>query len=118
MYGRRHRLAGDLGIAVGDRDRAFLVQAEQHLRPLIAEIIDEAVVQPAIAGPRIEGDIGDVSCAQRIGHNIAAEARGVDARRHRTIEGGQARSLGRSLFDGFVSVARHVLSALCRPGGG
>ena len=101
-----------------DRDRAFLMQAEQHLRPLIAEIIDEAVVQPAIAGAGIERDIGNVGRAQRIRHDVAAEARGVDAGGHRTIEGGQARSLGGSFFDGFDSVARHVLSALGRPGGG
>ena len=81
-----------------DRDRAFLVQAEQHLRPFVAEIIDEAVVQPAIAGPRIEGDIGDVGRAQRIGHDVAAEASGVDARGHRTIDGGQARSLASVAF--------------------
>ena len=39
MHRRRHRLAGDFGIAMRDGDRAFLVQAEQHLRPLIAEVI-------------------------------------------------------------------------------
>ena len=88
MHRRRHRLAGDLGIAVRDGDRAFLVQAEQHLRPLVAEIIHQAVVQAAIAGARIERDIGDVERAQRVGHHVAAEAGGVDAGRHGAVEGG------------------------------
>ena len=86
MHRRRHRLAGDLGIAVRDGDRGFLVQAEQHLRPLIAEIVDQTVVQAAIAGARIERDIGNVERAQRVGHHVAAEAGGVDAGRDRAVD--------------------------------
>jgi hypothetical protein len=62
VHGGRHGFSGDLRIAVSDRHRAFLVQAQQHLRPLIAEIVDEAVVQAAIARTWIEGDVGDVRC--------------------------------------------------------
>ncbi len=53
-----HGLAGDLGVAMRDSPRGFLVQAQQHLRPLIAEIVDQTVVQAAIARTGIERDIG------------------------------------------------------------
>ena len=91
MHRRRHRAAGDLGIAMRDRDRAFLVQAEQHLRPLVAEIIDQRVMQAAIARARIERDIGNVEGAQRFGDHVAAEASRVAARRHRTFDRGLGR---------------------------
>ena len=74
MHRRRHGAARDLGPAVGDGDCVLLVQAQQHRGALVAEAIDEAVVQPAEAGSGIEGDVGDVERAQRIGGNIAAEA--------------------------------------------
>ncbi len=70
MHRADHRLAGDLGIAVGDGDGGFLVQAEQHLRLRIAEIVDDAVVQAAIARAGRERDIGDVerAAARRRSH--------------------------------------------------
>ena len=51
----------------------LLVQAEQQLRPFVAEIVDQAVVQSAVARAGIDGDIGDVERAQRIGDDVAAE---------------------------------------------
>ena len=63
MYRAHHRLAGHLGIAMGDGDGCFLVQTEQHLRLRIAEIIDDAVVQAAIARAGRQRDIGDVERA-------------------------------------------------------
>ena len=90
MHRRRHRLAGDLGVAMRDGDRAFLVQAEQHLRPLIAEVIDDAVVEAAIAGARIERDVGHAGGAQRVGRDIAAEGGRVDAGRLGPVDGGDA----------------------------
>ena len=51
-----HRLARRLGIAVRDRHRVVLVQAQQNARPLVAEVIDDAVVQAAIAGAGVEAD--------------------------------------------------------------
>ena len=74
-----HRLAGDLGVAVRDRDRGLLVQAEQHLRLLVAEEVDDAVVQPAVARAGIERDVGNVERAQRLGDDVAAEGRRVGA---------------------------------------
>ena len=61
VHGGGHRLAGHLGVAVRDRDRALLVQAEQHLRRLVAEIVDDRVVQAAIARAGIERDVGNVA---------------------------------------------------------
>ena len=83
-----HRLAGDLGVTVRDGDGALLVQAEQHLRRRIAEVVDEAVVQAAIARARRQRDVGDVEHAQRVGDDIAAERRCIHARRHRTLHRG------------------------------
>ncbi len=41
-----HRPLGHLGVAMGDGDRMLLVKAQQHLRPFVAEMVDEAVMQP------------------------------------------------------------------------
>jgi len=88
MDGRRHGLPCHLGIAVSDRHRAFLVQAQKQLRAFIAEIIDEAVVQAAIARARIEGDVRDVCRPQRVGNHVTAEAGGIDPCGNRAIEAG------------------------------
>ena len=93
-------LAGHLGIAVGDGDRGFLVQAEQHLRLRIAEIIDDAVVQAAIARARRERDIGNVERAQRVGDDVTAETRRIGAGRRRAFD----------LGDGGVGVGKRVRS--------
>ena len=94
MHGGDHGLAGDLGVAVSDGDGGFLVQAEQHLRLRIAEIIDDAVVQPAIARTRRKRDIGDVEGAQRVGDHVAAEAGRVGAGRGRAFDRGDRRVCG------------------------
>ena len=83
MHGRGHGLAGNFCITVRDGDGGLLMQAEQHLRRGIAEIIDDAVVQPAIARARGERDIGNVERAQRIGDHVAAETRRIGAGRRR-----------------------------------
>ena len=103
MHGGGHRLAGDLGIAMRDGDGGFLVQAEQHLRLRIAEIIDDAVVQPAIARARRERDIGDVERAQRVGDHVAAEAGRIGAGRGAGVRApataGSAVDLARAVAD-------------------
>ncbi len=68
-------------------DGRFLVQAQQHLRFLVAEEIDQAVVQAAIARPRIERDIGQVERAQRLGDDVAAESGGIRPRRNGPLDG-------------------------------
>ena len=87
MHRGRHRAAGDLGVAVRDRDRALLVQAQQHLRLLVAEEIDDAVVQPAIARAGIERNVGNIERAQRLGDDVAAEAGRVGAGWRGTFDG-------------------------------
>ena len=67
-----HRPARDLGPAMRQRHRTLLVQAQQHARPAIAEVVDEAVVQAAIARARVQCDIGDVEFADRRGDRVAA----------------------------------------------
>ena len=69
-----HRLFGDLGIALRDADGMFFMQADHHLRVAIAEIVDEAVVQAAVAGARRQRDIFHVETAQRLGHGIGSPA--------------------------------------------
>ena len=83
----RHRAAGHLGVAVGDRHSGLLMQAQEHLRRLVAEVVDDRVVQAAIARAGIECDIGNVEGAQRIGHDVAAEARRIGAGRDRPFKG-------------------------------
>ena len=72
MHGRGHGLAGYLGVALGDGDRAFLVQTEQHLRRLVAQEVDDRIVQPAIARAGIEREIGNVERAQHRRDAVAA----------------------------------------------
>jgi hypothetical protein len=55
-----------------ERHRALLVQAQQHARTRIAEMVDEAVVQAAIARSRVERHIGYVELADRGGDRVAA----------------------------------------------
>src|SRR6185503_17207057 len=74
-----------LGVAVGDRDRRLLVQAEQHLRALVAEVVDDAVVQAAVAGPRIEREVRDVERAQHRRHGVAAPDVVLRKNRNRTF---------------------------------
>ena len=69
-----HRPVGDLGIAVGDGDAVFLVQADNHLRFGIAEIIDDAVVETAETGARHQCNIIDADGPYGFGDGIAAPA--------------------------------------------
>src|SRR5262245_61147951 len=119
MHGGRHRPAGHLGIAMGDRHRAFLMQAQQHLRLFVAQIIDQAVVQPAVARAWIERDVRDIGRAQRIRDDIAAEAGSVHAGRNRAIERRQRVVTRRARLRAIVSVAgQYEGSAVVRPAGG
>src|ERR1051326_801541 len=57
VHDPHHRLAGRLGVAVGDLHGDLLVLAQQDRR-LVAAVIDQRVVQAAIRGAGIERDIG------------------------------------------------------------
>ena len=76
MHGDGHRSARYLGVAVRDRYRMLLVQAQQHLRVVVAEVVDEAVVQAAEACTGVERDVRNAKRAQRLGNDVAAELRG------------------------------------------
>ena len=66
-----HRPVGRLCIAMRDRHYVVLVQAKQHLRRAIAQVVHETVVEAAIAGAGIQGDVGDVKATQHLRRNIA-----------------------------------------------
>ena len=70
------RLARDARIAVRERDRALLVHAQQELRPRVAEMVDEAVVQAAEARAGRQRDVGNLERAQKLRDRIAAPAGG------------------------------------------
>jgi hypothetical protein len=76
----RERHSGDARIPVRECDRGFLVDAEQKLRPRVAEIVDEAVVQPAKARAGGQRDVGDRELAQELRDRIAAPGGGFDLR--------------------------------------
>src|SRR5204863_874329 len=65
--------AGDLRIALRDRDRMLFVQTEQHLRSRIAEEIDETVVETAIARAGIERDVRNAERAERRRDDVTTE---------------------------------------------
>ena len=67
-----HRLFRHLAVAVGDRNRMLFMQADDHLRIFVAQIIDDAVVKAAIARARDEGDIFEVEPAGHFGNHVAA----------------------------------------------
>ena len=56
MHDGDHRLALDAGVAVGDLHGDLFVLAEQHRRVVLA-VIDQRIVQSAIARPRIQRDV-------------------------------------------------------------
>ena len=63
VHRRRHRPAGHFGPPVREGDRAFLMQADKHPGSFVAEVIDDAVVQPAIARSRVQRDERDIESA-------------------------------------------------------
>ena len=73
MQHHAHHAARRLGVTVRDGDRRLLVQAKQHLRPLVSEVIHDAVVEPAVARAGIEREIRDVERAQHRGDRVAPQ---------------------------------------------
>ena len=39
-------------VAIGDRDRMFFMETNDHLRIVVTEVVDDAVMKTAIARPR------------------------------------------------------------------
>ena len=67
-----HRAVRGLGIAVGDREGVILMQAQQHLRIPVSEIVDKAVVEAAIARTGIQRDVLDTEASQHLGRHVAS----------------------------------------------
>jgi hypothetical protein len=70
-----------------------LVEAQHHARTLVSEMIDEAVVEPAKAGARIERHIGSVKGAQSFGNGVASDEGSDRWCRDRTFDRWNARAL-------------------------
>jgi hypothetical protein len=49
----------------------LFVKAQQQLRVGVAEMIDEAVVKPSVARPRIQRYVSDVEAAEEFGDDVA-----------------------------------------------
>src|SRR5215831_17182987 len=73
MHRGRHGPPRDLRPTVRNRDRMLLMQTQKHGGTFVPEPIDEAVMESAKAGPRVEGNVGNVKSAQGIGSDIAAK---------------------------------------------
>jgi hypothetical protein len=69
VHNRHHRLAGRLGVAVRNLHRDLLVLTEQKWR-IIAAVIDQRVVQPAVTGARIKRNIGKTVVLDQIDDNV------------------------------------------------
>ena len=67
-----HRPPGHLGVAVGDRDRVLLVQADEHPRIAVAGVVHQAVVQPAVARAGDQREVAQVQAAEEFGQRVAA----------------------------------------------
>ena len=72
VHHRAHHGAADFGIALCQRDGHLLVQAQQHLRMFVAQVIDQAVVQAAVTRPRIQGQIGQSQTSQALGNRVTS----------------------------------------------
>jgi len=86
VQGHRHGPAGHLGKPVRYGHRVLLVQAEEHLRALVAQVVHQAVVQPAKAGARRERNVGNLERPQRRRRHVAAEGRSVGQRSDGTLD--------------------------------
>ncbi len=68
-----HRLAGRLGVAVGDLHRDLLVLAQHHRR-LIAAVIDQRIVQAAEARAGIERDMREAVALDQVDDDVRLPA--------------------------------------------
>ena len=49
----------------------LLVETDDDLRPLVSQVLDQAVVQAAVARAGVEGDVRDLERAQHLGDGVA-----------------------------------------------
>ena len=64
-----HGLARHACVAMSDLYGDLLVLAEEHLRIVLA-IIDQRIVQSAIAGPRVQGDVFEPVAFDHVYDNV------------------------------------------------
>ena len=102
-----HRLFGDFRIALRNGNRMFLMQADQHLRIAVAEVIDHAVMQAAIARARRQRNIAQVKAAQHLGHGVRRPAKLGIAFGDQPV---LVVECGGCELDALVLVRRHILS--------
>ena len=98
----RQRPPARLCITMRDGDGMLFVQAEQDLGPFVAQVIDQAVMQPAVTCAGIERDEGDAEAAEHLRGDVAAPA---DARVER---------LGRLFAAGVLPCRRRVATGALR----
>ena len=72
VYRDGQRTPGHLRVAMGDRDRVLLVQADEQLRITVAVVVHQAVVQSPVARAGDERDVPQVETAQQLRQRIAA----------------------------------------------
>ncbi len=67
--------AGGLGVAVRHRHRDLLVRGEHHLRLVVTAVVDQRVMQAAIARARQQEDVVDVEPSEQLDHGVGPEFR-------------------------------------------
>jgi hypothetical protein len=60
---------------VRERHGSFFVQTHEHLGILVAEVVDDTIVETAIARPRYERRMLDLKAAQEFGDRVATPQR-------------------------------------------
>ncbi len=68
----RHGPLARLGEPVGHADGDLLVLAQDHLGHDVATVVDERIVQPAIAGARIQRRVRNLELLEQIDHDVRA----------------------------------------------
>ena len=98
VAGHRHRLAFDLGVALRHVDGDVLVHAGDDLG-LVVGVIDDGLVQAAIARGAIDRHIFDAERIEHVGHEVAAARGLIDriVRRRERLGGGLHRPGDRGL---------------------
>jgi hypothetical protein len=66
-----HGLLRHLAVAVGNRDRMLFVQADDHLRIAVAQIVDDAVVKATIAGAGHQSDVLQIEPSGYLCNDVA-----------------------------------------------
>jgi hypothetical protein len=74
VRGDEHRPTFRLVVAVRHGHRGFLVHARDHLRRLVAAVVDDRFVQSAEARSRIGGNVLEAERLQHVEHEVRSAA--------------------------------------------